>query len=35
MRALERFDGEEADIRRDVAMFMKETLEKQVLLEVD
>ena len=35
MRALERFDGEEAEIRRDVAMFMKESLEKQVLVEVD
>ena len=35
MRALERFDGEEAEIRRDVSMFMKETLEKQVLVEVD
>ena len=35
MRALERFDGEEADIRRDVDRFMKESLDKQVLMEVD
>ena len=35
LRALDRFNGEEADIRRDVSMFMKETLEKQVLVEVD
>ena len=35
LRALERFDGEEADIRRDVERFMKESLDKQVLMEVD
>ena len=35
LRALERFDGEEADIRRDVKRFMKESLEKQVLMEAD
>lgn len=35
MRALERFDGEEADIRRDVAMFIKETMKRQALVEVD
>ena len=35
LRALGRFDGEEAEIRRDVEMFMKESLEKQVLMEVD
>lgn len=35
MRALERFDGAEADIRRDVERFIKESLEKQVLVEVD
>lgn len=35
MRALERFDGAEADIRRDVEMFMKETMKRQALVEVD
>lgn len=35
MRAMERFDGEEADIRRDVAMFIKETMKRQALVEVD
>ena len=35
MRALERFDGDEAEIRRDVAMFMKESIDNQVLVEVD
>lgn len=35
MRALERFDGEVADIRRDVEMFMKDTMKRQVLVEVD
>ena len=35
MRALERFDGEEADIRRDVAMFIKDTMKRNVLMEVD
>lgn len=35
LRALERFDGEEADIRRDVEMFMKETMKRQALVEVD
>lgn len=35
LRAMERFDGEEADIRRDVAMFIKETMKRQALVEVD
>lgn len=35
MRAMNRFDGEEADIRRDVEMFMKDTMKRQVLVEVD
>lgn len=35
LRALERFDGEEAAIRRDVEMFMKDTMKRQVLVEVD
>lgn len=35
MRALERFDGEEADIRRDAAMFIKDTMKRNVLMEVD
>ena len=35
LRALERFDGAEADIRRDVAMFIKETMKRQALVEVD
>ena len=35
MRALERFDGEEAEIRRDVAMFIKDTMKRQALVEVD
>ncbi|MGN0774767.1 MAG: PqqD family protein [Candidatus Ventricola sp.] len=35
MRALERFDGEKAAIRRDVEMFMKDTMKRQVLVEVD
>ena len=34
-RVLEQFDGDEAEIRRDVAMFMKESIDKQVLMEVD
>ena len=35
MRALERFDGAEADIRRDVEMFIKDTMKRQALVEVD
>lgn len=35
LRALERFDGEETDIRRDVEMFIKETMKRQALVEVD
>ena len=35
LRALERFDGKEADIRRDVEMFIKETMKRQALVEVD
>ena len=35
MRALERFDGAEADIRRDVEMFIKDTMKRNVLMEVD
>ena len=34
-RVLQQFDGPEADIRRDVAMFMQDTIKRQVLMEVD
>ena len=34
-RVLQHFDGPEADIRRDVAMFMQDTIKRQVLMEVD